>query len=130
MADEATLAKWRFNRMYARARSHTSWQKRREQNWRDGPGIKSAVDMTKGLKWAEFEARYHAQGGCCANPFCAKPLDMRTEACADHCHITGQFRGILCRNCNTREGTVKDMTIDEFLWFKKYSKNHLADILG
>lgn len=28
------------------------------------------------------------------------------NSCLDHCHTTGQIRGVLCRNCNGIEGKV------------------------
>lgn len=46
------------------------------------------------------------QGGVC--PLCAKPIDLATkgEAVLDHCHESGQVRGILHRSCNAAEGKV------------------------
>lgn len=32
----------------------------------------------------------------------------RDSLVVDHCHMTGLVRGLLCRGCNTREGTTSD----------------------
>jgi hypothetical protein len=39
---------------------------------------------------------------CCGGSFKAG-----SDCCADHDHVTGQFRGVLCRNCNLAEGYLK-----------------------
>ena len=34
--------------------------------------------------------------------------DLPRMLCADHCHESGEFRGLLCDNCNTAIGLMKD----------------------
>jgi hypothetical protein len=31
----------------------------------------------------------------------------KNQKCMDHCHITGCFRWVLCRNCNTNDNWIK-----------------------
>lgn len=52
------------------------------------------------------EALLHEQEGRCA--LCRIKLDRvpTKDICLDHCHVTGNIRGILCRNCNGCEGKV------------------------
>ncbi len=50
------------------------------------------------------ESRLAAQNNKCA--ICHEPFD--DTPCADHCHITGQKRGLLCRQCNFMLGHAKD----------------------
>ena len=47
------------------------------------------------------------QGGACA--ICEKPLDPWPSVTThiDHCHDSGEVRGLLCRSCNMKEGWVK-----------------------
>lgn len=47
------------------------------------------------------------QGGACA--ICEKPLTPwpSTATHIDHCHDSGEVRGLLCRSCNMKEGWVK-----------------------
>lgn len=50
------------------------------------------------------------QGGIC--PLCETPIDMhlqkgnRTDYALDHCHETGQIRGVLHRSCNGALGKM------------------------
>ena len=49
------------------------------------------------------------QNGCCKICLC-RPNGNYSDLCLDHDHKTGQFRGLLCRNCNTGIGFLKDDT--------------------
>lgn len=50
------------------------------------------------------------QGGLCA--VCNKSIDVKTRGrssdyALDHCHSTGEVRGVLHRSCNSAEGKVR-----------------------
>lgn len=50
------------------------------------------------------------QGGICA--ICEKPVDVKTKGrssdyALDHCHTSGEVRGVLHRSCNAAEGKVR-----------------------
>lgn len=52
------------------------------------------------------EALLKDQNNRCA--LCRIKLDRvePRDVCLDHCHVTGNIRGVLCRNCNGCEGKV------------------------
>ena len=59
------------------------------------------------------EVLLEKQGWKC--PICGKPLTQllkeltgRNDACLDHCHSTGMIRGVICRNCNSMEGKIRN----------------------
>ena len=57
-----------------------------------------------GISRADYDALLKRQGGVCA--ICAKP--SKRTLCVDHCHVIGTIRGLLCHNCNTALGYLKD----------------------
>lgn len=62
-----------------------------------------------GISQEQFEARLIAQDGKCA--VCMIPLDGSRKTLVgsvDHNHKTGQIRGILCSQCNTALGLLKE----------------------
>jgi len=63
-------------------------------------GICRIYDMSN----EEFEERFAAQGGVCA--ICMKPISK--SAHRDHCHKSGEWRGLLCGPCNTGLGMFGD----------------------
>lgn len=54
-----------------------------------------------------IDALLALQGGRCA--VCDKELPPWPSKAThvDHCHDTGEVRGLLCRSCNTKEGWVR-----------------------
>lgn len=58
-----------------------------------------------GLDW--YKQTLETQGNVCA--ICENPETIQdTWLCVDHCHTTGQLRGLLCRACNLGLGKFKD----------------------
>jgi hypothetical protein len=55
-----------------------------------------------GMTPGTFEAMFNAQGGVCC--ICGKPEKLYV----DHCHITGEPRGLLCSPCNVGIGMLGD----------------------
>lgn len=51
------------------------------------------------------DAFWYSQGGRCA--CCDSALEDRYAAYADHNHISGAWRGLLCNRCNTTVGYVE-----------------------
>ena len=71
----------------------------RELRWKR-TGI---VDMTV----ERWNTMYALQGGVCAIPSCGSHgVDRLLDV--DHDHATGAVRGLLCRNCNTGIGALRE----------------------
>lgn len=74
--------------------------------------VKHAWDLrTKfGMSVADYDARLAAQGGRCL--VCLEvPRGGRgviRKLVVDHCHATGRIRGLLCPNCNTAIGLLRE----------------------
>lgn len=70
-----------------------------------------------GLSKADYERMLVRQSGRCA--ICLKVPDE--PLCVDHCHKTGQVRGLLCRRCNLGLGHFSD-DLDVFSRATRYLK--------
>lgn len=61
---------------------------------------------TYGLSDGDYEERLKAQGGGCA--LCDVPdaeatwAGKPTRLAVDHCHVSGEVRGLVCHRCNQR----------------------------
>lgn len=65
------------------------------------------LDYYYGLSEEEYQRQYAKQGGVCA--ICGQNPEGRLAV--DHDHITGRFRGLLCRTCNRGIGWLKDSIV-------------------
>jgi hypothetical protein len=79
------------------------------------PHVMKSIDLKKrfGISLEEFELMLESQKHVCA--ICGHPersIDHRTKRvrslAVDHCHTTGKIRGLLCSDCNTALGLLKD----------------------
>lgn len=64
-----------------------------------------------GITLEDYAAMHDQQNGRCA--ICRKPETAKKGGkvymlCIDHCHKTGEIRGLLCRKCNSGIGLLKD----------------------
>ena len=61
-----------------------------------------------GIEDGEYLSRLVSQNFCCA--ICDLPQDQvpRKKLFVDHCHTTGEVRGLLCQACNFVLGQAKD----------------------
>ncbi len=60
-----------------------------------------------GISYSEYLTMLEAQDGKCA--ICGTTDTGKRKAFAvDHCHNTGKIRGLLCSNCNTGIGNLRD----------------------
>jgi hypothetical protein len=59
------------------------------------------------LSVEEYETLLDSQEGCCkiCGTHCEK---LKTRLHVDHCHVTGDVRGLLCRKCNLMLGHAND----------------------
>jgi hypothetical protein len=57
----------------------------------------------------DYNSMFQNQAGCCA--ICnIHQNELNTKLHIDHCHNTNKIRGLLCSNCNTSLGLMKDDT--------------------
>jgi len=83
----------------------TLWNKENKDRRRKQPCNSSERNrqLRYGLTPERYKIMYHEQGGMCALQFCDRPIQ-----CVDHCHITEQVRGLLCRRCNVALGMLNE----------------------
>jgi len=84
--------------------------------WKQKNPEKVRMDVVKrnyNLSWEEYIGLLQKQVFSCA--ICSTPLKAHKGiehgvdvACVDHCHTTGEIRGLLCSTCNTALGLFKD----------------------
>jgi hypothetical protein len=58
-----------------------------------------------GITPDQLTERFNEQGGCCA--ICNTKVSL-IDSAIDHNHKTGEFRGVLCKQCNRALGMFKD----------------------
>ena len=78
--------------------SYKKWAKKNCAKIKD-----SRLKRTYGISGEDYDKMFEQQNGRCA--ICETHYPV---LCVDHCHKTGKVRKLLCRNCNTGIGQLKD----------------------
>ena len=78
--------------------SYKKWAKKNCAKIKD-----SRLKRTYGISGEDYDKMFEQQNGRCA--ICETHYQV---LCVDHCHKTGKVRKLLCRNCNTGIGQLKD----------------------
>ena len=86
---------------------------RLRKSWRDAskkyhsPETRRHRTLKKyGIDQSDYELMYDTQNGCCA--ICK----LKIALVIDHCHSSGQVRGLLCNGCNLGLGYFKDNIVN------------------
>lgn len=92
-----------------------SWAAYMREFRKRNPDACKRSDLKKrfGISLERYNEMKEAQKHVCA--ICGNPetaIDHRTkklrDLAVDHCHITGEIRGLLCTRCNTAIGLLQD----------------------
>lgn len=85
------------------------------------------IEKTFGIKYEEYDRMLQEQNALCA--ICGESESSSTckYLSVDHCHITGQIRGLLCVSCNRGLGMLRDnpLFVEKALNYLK--KSHYAN---
>lgn len=73
--------------------------------------------------WRGYEVLLNAQGGVCK--LCGSSPNTGRRLAVDHCHLTGEVRGLLCNGCNAAVGRLGDSAdglMKAYRYLRKASK--------
>lgn len=109
------------------ADSHKPEIAKRWDNWYANNKLRVRENKLKrvyGLKNEDYDKMLQEQNNCCK--ICGvKDADTKKGyLVVDHCHKTGKIRSLLCNNCNTGIGLLKDSP-EVIEKAAQYLKNHL-----
>lgn len=68
--------------------------------------VNNRLKKKYGITLEEYQRLWEGQGEVCA--ICKTPKLTQRMLCVDHCHKTGEVRGILCIKCNSALGKFND----------------------
>lgn len=102
---EIGKTKYFNDRERQRRKSQKSYAKHREKH-RENARNKFR-NKTKDVYFAFLEKQNYVCA-ICRKPETAKRNGRIKDMALDHCHETGKYRGVLCQNCNTTLGHIKD----------------------
>ena len=85
-------------------------------NWRSA-GFKHTPEQFETI----YE-RYCATNEC---DICSAPVTNSSIKCADHCHLTGTFRNVVCKSCNSKRIALDNIRFNLMAELNRYfiSKN-------
>jgi hypothetical protein len=104
---EVARAYWLARRQ---TETHKTYQRElRKRKHAENPAsrVDGQLRYNYGIGIEQYNEMFAAQAGSCA--ICeVHQTDLSKRLAVDHCHRTGAVRGLLCTNCNTAIGKLKD----------------------
>lgn len=100
--------KWKENNLEAARQADRELARKRRKS---DPDLDRRNHLKKmyGITIERYDAMFNEQGGQCA--ICGRhQSEFSLRLNVDHDHITGEVRGLLCGNCNTALGLLKEST--------------------
>jgi hypothetical protein len=98
--------RWRRSNRGGRLNYSSKCKPCKREHDRGGVSRDAALRKRYGFGLAEWERLFSEQGNSCKA--CGSQETDGKYWHTDHCHVTGEFRGILCHGCNTALGNVGD----------------------
>lgn len=112
---------WISNNKEERKMSVNEWRKRNPKRYKDS-FLKRKYSITTDM----YNEILNSQNNSCA--ICKiHESNLNYPMFIDHCHSTGRFRGLLCRNCNSGIGYFKDniSVIENSISYLEKFKEHV-----
>ncbi len=81
------------------------------QNCSDTAFCNHYLKRNYGITYAKYLEMYNEQGGVCkicGSEGFTMAKHHKMKLVVDHCHVSGEVRGLLCHNCNRGLGLFKD----------------------
>ncbi|TXI59966.1 endonuclease VII domain-containing protein [Mycolicibacter arupensis] len=101
---------WYADNKDRRVDANRIWRANNADRYRD-----TGLMHKYGITGADYDVMVAAQGGVCAICKQPPPADNRLPGNrvlhVDHCHATGQVRGLLCHSCNKSLGQIGDANL-------------------
>jgi hypothetical protein len=98
-----TARRWRIDNAARFSKTRTAWRKAHPRSKKS-----TALKARYGITIDEYEERIAQQGGGCAICGSETAGNGNRNLHVDHCHKTGEVRGVLCHSCNVILGLAKD----------------------
>jgi hypothetical protein len=85
------------------------------------------LNWSFGISLEHYEQLLESQNGVCAICKKGEQSNRNKTLCVDHCHDTGEIRGLLCSHCNRGIGLLGDNpeTLESAI---TYLNNHLTPV--
>jgi hypothetical protein len=100
--------KWR-NEKYKTSTSHKEVEQTRARQWASSRAGRDAfLRRSYGISVDQYESMEILQLGCCAICGTTEVGGHAKRLHVDHCHETGQVRGLLCNGCNLGLGYFRE----------------------
>lgn len=95
--------------LYKRHRTWTENNQERVDGYREkDPWTLAKRCSRRGITPEQLVDTYERQECCCA--ICKSEITL-VDSAIDHNHLTGEFRGVLCKQCNRALGMFKDSKV-------------------